>query len=83
MRKDDLEVFISSSQEEFSRKRKRLEEMINSMDYLTCQLLGNRGADTDDTRTRSVKAAKDCDFYVGIFGMRHSHITQEECKACS
>jgi hypothetical protein len=50
------------------------------MPYLTCQLLENRGADTDDTRTRSLKAAKDCDFYIGIFGKQYSQITQEECK---
>jgi hypothetical protein len=48
--------------------------------YLSCQLLENRGADADNTRTRSIKAAKDCDFYIGIFGRQCSMITQEECK---
>jgi hypothetical protein len=80
LRRHDLEVFISSKQDEFARKRKRLERIVNSMRYLTCQLLENRGADADDTRTRSVKAAKECDFYIGIFGKQHSLITQEECK---
>src|SRR5439155_1955083 len=32
------------------------------------------------TRTRSLKAVKDCDFYIGIFGKRNSQLTQEECK---
>ena len=50
------------------------------MSYLSYQLLENRGADTDDTRTRSIKAAKECDFYIGIFGKQYSLITQEECK---
>jgi len=50
------------------------------MPYLSCRLLENRGADTDDTRTRSIKAAKECDFYIGIFGRKYSLITQEECK---
>jgi hypothetical protein len=81
LRKDDLEVFVSSNQREFSRKRKRLEKMVNSLDNITCHLLENRGADADDTRTRSLKAAKDCDFYIGIFGRRYSQLTQEECKS--
>lgn len=80
LRKDDLEVFISSNQKEFSRKRKQLEKMINSMDNLTCQLLENRGADTDNKRSRSIKATKDCDFYIGIFGKKDSQLTREECK---
>lgn len=68
MRKDDLEVFVSSNQREFSRKRKRLEKMVNSFDNITCHLMENGGAGADDTRTRSLKAAKDCDFYIDIFG---------------
>lgn len=50
------------------------------MPYLSCELLENRGADTDNTTVRSVKAAKECDFYIGIFGKQYSLITQKECK---
>jgi uncharacterized protein DUF4062 len=80
MRLHDLEVFISSNQGEFRRKRKGLEKIVSSMSYLRCQLLENRGADADDTQTRSIKAVKGCDFYIGIFGRQYSMITQEECK---
>jgi Domain of unknown function (DUF4062) len=80
LHKDDLEVFVSSNQKEFSRKRKRLEMMINSMYYLTCRLLENRGADADNPRTRSLRAVRDSDLYIGLFGKRYSQITQEECK---
>jgi len=80
LRSHDLEVFISSKQEEFREKRKRLEKIVNSMPYLSCHLLEKRGADADDTRTRSVKAVKECDFYIGVFGREYSLITHEECK---
>ena len=75
-----LEVFISSCQEEFRRKRERLEKIVNSMPYLSCELLENSGADADNPRTRSVKAVKEYDFYIGIFGTQYSTITQEECR---
>lgn len=80
MRRNDLDVFISSKQEEFNRKRKRLEKMVNSMSYLSCDLLEKRGADTNNTTERSVKAAKECDVYIGIFGKQYSLITQKECR---
>ena len=80
MRTNDLEVFISSKQEEFGRKRKRLERIVNSMPYLSCKLLENRGADTNNITIRSVKASKECDFYIGIFGKQYSLVTQKECK---
>jgi Domain of unknown function (DUF4062) len=80
LRRNDLDVFISSKQEEFNRKRKRLEKIVNSMPYLSCELMEKRGADTDNTTVRSVKAAKECDFYIGIFGKQYSLITQKECK---
>ncbi|MGI0015073.1 MAG: DUF4062 domain-containing protein, partial [Nitrososphaera sp.] len=78
---EKLEVFISSKEEEFKQKRKRLAKRINSMDYLKCELLEDRGADSDDVHRTSVEAAKACHIYVGIFGRVYSKDTVDECRA--
>lgn len=74
-----LQVFVSSDQLEFQRKRKRLEALINKDKYLECKLLENRGADTVDKKTRSIQAVKKCDFYIGIFGKNYSELAADEC----
>jgi HEPN domain-containing protein len=76
---EDLDVFISSHQIEFDKKRKRLEKRINNMPYLSCELLEKRGADSDNPEASSINAARRCDFYIGIFGKEFSSLTQKEC----
>ena len=77
---DKLDVFVSSDQKEFERKRKRLSAMINKVPVLKCSLLEDRGADSNDVRTLSVQAAEACDVYIGIFGKAYSDLTILECR---
>lgn len=80
MAKKEFEVFLSSDQNEFSKIRKELSKVVCSIQFLTCTLLENRGAETTNIVEASVKAVRDSDIYVGIFGKEYSETVIKEYK---
>lgn len=78
--KNNLDVFISSAQDEFSKTRIYLEKKISEMLFLKCQLLERRGAQPNNTHEASLEAAAICDIYIGIFGKQYSTLTIKEYK---
>jgi hypothetical protein len=75
-----LDVFISSSINEFEKTRILLANRINKMSFLEAVLLERRGADTENVLTVSLKGVERCDIYVGIFGTKYSEITIKEYR---
>jgi Domain of unknown function (DUF4062) len=75
-----LDVFISSSINEFEKTRILLANRINKMSFLEAVLLERRGADTENVLTVSLKGVERCDIYVGIFGAKYSEITIKEYR---
>jgi predicted transport protein len=81
MTKKELDVFLSSDQDEFSKMRKVLSKTVCSMTgLLTCTLLENRGADTTNITESSLKAVRDSDIYIGVFGRKYSETAIEEYR---
>jgi HEPN domain-containing protein len=80
MTKKELDVFLSSDQEEFARLRNSLSKTACSIPFLTCTPLENRGADPTNIVESSLKAVRDSDIYVGIFGSKYSETTIKEYK---
>ncbi len=80
MTKKELDVFLSSDQEEFARLRNSLSETTCSIPFLTCTPLENRGADPTNVVESSLKAVRDSDIYVGMFGRKYSETTIREYK---
>ena len=78
MVKEELDVFLSSDQQEFSRLRKQLSKEICHLPFLTCTLLEERGADSVSVLDSSLSAVRNCDIYVGVFGHDYSEITLRE-----
>lgn len=78
MARDKLDVFLSSDQEEFGEERKKLSKIISDIPFLECIPLEERGADTRGVVEASIRAVKNCDIYIGIFGSEFSEITIEE-----
>lgn len=78
--KGELDVFLSSAQEEFKHARKFLSKKISSMPFLKCALLEERGADCVSVEEASLKAARSCDIYVGIFGNEYSELAIKEYR---
>jgi len=76
--KTKLDVFLSSDSKEFKRERKELPKMIRKIPFLDCTPLEFRGASDEDVRSASLKAARECDIYIGIFGNQYSKLTIEE-----
>jgi HEPN domain-containing protein len=72
MVKKELDVFLSSDQEEFAKLRKLLSRTVCSIPFLTCTPLESRGADATNVVESSLKAVRDSDVYVGIFGQEYS-----------
>jgi len=78
MGKDELDVFLSSDQLEFDKLRNKLSIEICNIPFLTCTLLEETGADSSTVLDASLKAVRDCDVYVGIFGREYSELTIRE-----
>lgn len=78
--KKKFEVFISSKQDEFKRKRKEISKLINDHPYLESTPLELRGASADNTTDASIKAVRKSDIYIGIFGEQYSEITVKEYR---
>lgn len=78
MVRDTLDVFLSSDQKEFEEERKKLSKIISEIPFVECTPLEERGADTRGVVEASVRAARDCDIYVGIFGREYSETTIKE-----
>ena len=78
MAQDKLDVFLSSDQEEFEEERKKLSKMISDIPFLECTLLEERGANSRGVVEASIKAVRNCDIYIGIFGREYSEITIKE-----
>jgi uncharacterized protein YutE (UPF0331/DUF86 family) len=76
--KRKLDVFLSSEIAEFRRPRSELARMICRAPFLECSLLETRGAATRNVVESSIKAARDADIYVGIFGKNYSATTIRE-----
>ncbi|GFN40006.1 MAG: hypothetical protein YK1309IOTA_1090009 [Marine Group I thaumarchaeote] len=75
-----FEVFISSKQDEFKRKRKEVAKLINNHRYLEATPLEQRGAVAEDPSNASVKAVRKSGIYLGIFGEKYSEITAREYR---
>jgi len=80
MPKEELDVFLSSDQDEFAKLRNLLSKKICSIPFLICAPLESRGADSTNVVESSLKAVRDSDIYVGIFGQDYSEITIKEYK---
>lgn len=78
--KRKLEVFISSKQDEFKKKRKEVAKLISNHLYLESTPLEMRGADAENPTDASVKAVKKSDIYIGIFGKKYSETTVKEYR---
>jgi len=73
-----VDVFISSSINEFKKTRVVLADRIDKMPHLKAILLERRGADAETVTTASLKGVESSDIYLGIFGKKYSEITLKE-----
>jgi hypothetical protein len=80
MSRKNLDVFLSSDLQEFEKERNKLSKIISNIPYLTCTPLENRGADSRDILDASLKAVKNSDIYLGVFGHNYSEITIKEYR---
>ena len=80
MPSEELDVFLSSDINEFKIERERLSKAICKIPFCSCIPLEKRGAETTDAVTASLKAARNCDVYVGIFGRNYSDTTIKEYR---
>jgi len=80
MPQENLDVFLSSDQQEFEKERNELSQIISTVPFLDCVPLENMGADSSDVLEVSLKAVRNSDIYVGVFGREYSEITIEEYK---
>jgi hypothetical protein len=80
MGKDTLDVFVSSDQKEFGKLRSQLSDDICNIPFLTCRLLETTGADPSTVIDASLRAVRDSDIYVGLFGYEYSEITVKEYR---
>ena len=80
MPSEELDVFLSSDINEFKIERKRLSKVICEIPFCSCIPLEKRGAEATNVVAASLKAARNCDMYVGVFGRNFSDITIKEYK---
>ena len=80
MARKELDVFLSSDQDEFLKVRKALSKTVCSIPFLTCTPLENRGAESTNVRESSLKAVRDSDVYIGVFGREYSETTIQEYR---
>lgn len=80
MPSEEIDVFLSSHQKEFEKERDKLSKIVCRIPFCSCIPLEKRGADTNNVVQASLKAARNCDIYVGIFGRKYSETTIQEYK---
>lgn len=80
MPRENLDIFLSSDQEEFEKERNKLSRAISNIPFLACIPLENMGADLRNVLEASLRAVRNSDVYVGIFGREYSEITMKEYK---
>ena len=80
MPRENLDIFLSSDQEEFEKERNKLSLAISNIPFLACTPLENMGADSRGVLEASLRAVRNSDVYVGIFGREYSEITMKEYK---
>jgi len=80
MPRENLDIFLSSDQEEFEKERKKLSRTISNIPFLVCTPLEKMGADSRDVLEASLRAVRNSDVYVGVFGREYSEITIKEYK---
>lgn len=73
-----LDVFLSSHINEFKKDRLEISRRICKIPFLNCQPLERRGAGPQKIKEASLKAARECDIYLGIFGLYYSELTIDE-----
>jgi hypothetical protein len=78
--KRSLEIFLSSDQEEFRRQRRELSRRISSLPFLVCTPLETRGAAAENVIAASLRAVRDSDIYLGVFGAKYSDTTAREYR---
>ncbi len=76
----NLGVFLSSSQEEFARIRRRLSRRISTIPFLSCTPLEEAGADAEDVTTASLRGVREAAIYVGLLGKDYSPTTASEFR---
>jgi hypothetical protein len=76
--KEALEVFLSSDQKEFSKLRGHVSNEICSIPFLSCTPLEETGADPSSVLEASLKAVRESDVYLGVFGREYSETTIKE-----
>jgi hypothetical protein len=80
MPRENLDVFLSSDQEEFEKERNKLSSIISSIPFLACTPLENAGAAALDVVEASLRAVRHSHIYVGVFGREYSEITIKEYR---
>ncbi|MCJ7559260.1 DUF4062 domain-containing protein [Candidatus Bathyarchaeota archaeon] len=80
MARDTLDVFVSSDQIEFGKLRRQLSDEICNIPFLRCRLLEDTGADPSTVLDASLRAVRNSDLYVGVFGREYSEITIREYR---
>lgn len=80
MSRENLDVFLSSDQEEFLKERNELAKLISNVPFSACVPLENRGADSRDILEAAIRSVRNTDIYVGVFGREYSEITIKEYK---
>jgi hypothetical protein len=80
MPRENLDVFLSSDQEEFERERNKISQIISNIPFLACTTLENRGAAARDVLEASLRAVRHSDIYVGVFGREYSETTVKEYR---
>jgi hypothetical protein len=75
-----ISVFISSDIEEFKITRKWLAQSIRETKTFEPILLEESGARAEEVANSSLRTAKDCEVYVGLFGRDYSSLTIREFR---
>lgn len=78
MSRENLDVFLSSDQEEFEKERNKLSRVISNIPFLACVPLENTGAAASDVLEASLRAVRHSHIYIGVFGRKYSEIAAKE-----
>ena len=76
----ELDVFLSSDIGELKVERERISRIVCELPFCSCIPLEKRGAEATDVVSASLKATRNCDIYVGIFGRNYSETTIKEYR---
>lgn len=69
---EELDVFLSSDQKEFEAERFRISQIICDIPFCACIPLENRGADARGVVESSLRAVRNCNIFIGIYGQEYS-----------